>query len=125
MKPKQRVGSLKVRLMEHFRKGHGSYGGYVVSFLNFVVIQYSRFSVYLSTLGLLFGTIFGFGAVFICIYIPVMMLLGYLDWKFVQPARQELHSETSPFNKDLTKALILMCDNKNEEAKIVLSRWTG
>lgn len=112
--------------MEYFRRGHGSYGSYLVSFSNFVVIQYSRFSSYLADiaiLGLLMQSIAGFAVMFMVIYVPVMIIVGKWDWKRITPTRQRLSAEVNPWNKDLTKALMLMCDGENEEAKKYLSKW--
>jgi len=111
------------RWTEYFRKGHGSYGSYIVSFANFIVIQYRELITHIAILSILFPSLGVFTLAFLGIYIPVMVVVGRWDWRRINPTRATLSTENNPWAKDLTKALYLLCDGDTEEAKKTLSKW--
>ena len=119
------IMSKLMRWSEYFRRGHGSYGAYLVSFANFMVIQYRDLISYVAVLGLVFQSLSIFALAFLVVYIPIMTIIGRWDFKRVTPTRQILTAEVSPWVIDLSKALVLMCDNENEEAKKILNKWVN
>jgi len=113
-----------IRYWVYFQRGHRSYLAFLISFANFVVIQYRLFIQYVSFLSQIFPHLLHFIAIFIVIYVPVSIVVGWLDYKKVSvPVETTLHVEVNPWNKDLARALYLLAEGKNEEAKKILKKW--
>ena len=113
-----------IRYWVYFQRGHRSYLAFLISFANFVVIQYRLFVQYVSFLSQIFPHLLHFIAIFIVIYVPVSIVVGWLDYKKVSvPVETTLHVEVNPWNKDLARALYLLAEGKNEEAKKILKKW--
>jgi hypothetical protein len=60
-----------------FRNGHSIYLVFAMTFANFITIQYKLLIAQAPYLNDLFGNILVFATVFLLIYIPISMLLGY------------------------------------------------
>lgn len=60
-----------------FRNGHGIYLVFAMTFANFITIQYKLLIAPAPFLNDLFGNILVFATVFLLIYIPISMILGY------------------------------------------------
>ena len=112
------------RWLAYFRRGHSAYAAFALSFLNFVVIQYRLLVEYVPPLKLLFSNLLAFAAAFFLAYIPIATVLGWLDYrKYAVPVETALTARANPWMRDMAKALYLVADGRNEEAKEVLEKW--
>lgn len=59
-----------------FRLGHGTYLGFFLSFVNFMLITYNLFLEKFLDVNI-FGGLLGFGLILTIIYIPVCIIFGY------------------------------------------------
>ena len=125
----ERMRKMKNRTMRwwtYFRRGHSTYLVFVMSFINFVVIQYRLVIETMPTLSFLFPRLTYFLIIFLLIYLPVSTIIGWLDYKRgAVPTEAELGTKANPWAKDVSKSLSLMCEGKNEEAKRILEKWIG
>ena len=119
--------SMKSRVLRYwtyFRRGHRTYLAFLLSFANFMVIQYRLLIEYVSFLEALFSSLAAFAAAFFLIYLPTATIIGWLDYKkFAVPVDATIAAKANPWVQDLAKALMLMCDGKNGEAKKILRKW--
>src|SRR5437763_15876861 len=60
-----------------FRNGHGIYLVFIMTFANFVTIQYRLLLEKIPFLHSLFSNIWVFAILFVAIYIPLGMIIGY------------------------------------------------
>ena len=61
-----------------FRNGHSIYLIFIMTFANFVTIQYSLLIDKLPAINSIFNNIWSFAIVFIAAYIPLGMIIGVL-----------------------------------------------
>lgn len=122
------IGKYKYRILRwwsYFRRGHSTYLVFLISFANFIVIQYRLLVEYVPPLRVVFTNLLAFAIAFFIIYIPLAVIIGWLDYrKFAVPVDTALIAKASPWTRDLAKALILIAEGKNEEAIKVLRKWT-
>ena len=117
---KQRI----LRWWTYFRRGHNTYLVFLMSFANFIVIQYRLLIEYVPFLKYMFSSLTAFALTFIAIYIPLSIIIGWLDYKKgLVRTEVSLLAQRNPFFKDLAKALILMSEGKSEEARKILEKW--
>lgn len=73
-----------------FRNGHSIYLIFIMTFANFITIQYSLLIDKLPALNSIFNNIFLFAIVFVAAYVPLGMIIGYWhrksQWKVEQEA---------------------------------------
>jgi len=113
-----------LRLWVYFRRGHGTYLAFILSFWNFIVIQYRLLIQKIPVLQSIFTSLLDFMIVFFAIYIPVCILIGYYDYKRFSVIQENiLIAKANPYSRDLARALILLADGKKEEAKKILEKW--
>ena len=113
-----------LRYWTYFRRGHGTYLVFLLSFANFMVIQYRLLVQYIPLLDALFSSLTAFAATFFLVYLPVATVVGWFDYKkFAVPIDATVAAQASPWVRDLAKGLVLMCDGENEEAKKILQKW--
>ncbi len=113
-----------LRLWTYFRRGHSTYLVFLISFANFIVIQYRLLIEYVPALKLVFSNLIAFAITFLTIYVPAAVVIGWLDYKkLAVPVDQALAAEASPYARDLARALLLIAQGRNEEAIRVLRRW--
>ena len=99
---------------------------FALSFANFVVIQYRLLVEHIPLLKLVFSSLVAFAAAFFLVYVPLAVVIGWLDYKrFAVPVDSALTAAASPWHRDIAKALILIAQGRNEEAIAVLKRWAG
>jgi len=122
------LGRYKYRVLRwwsYFRRGHSTYLVFLISFANFIVIQYRLLIEYVPLLRMVFVNLLAFAIVFFIVYIPLAVIIGWLDYrKFAVPVDTALIAKASPWTRDLAKALILIAEGKNEEAIKILRKWT-
>ncbi|RLF14838.1 MAG: hypothetical protein DRJ66_05345 [Thermoprotei archaeon] len=108
----------------YFRRGHSMYLVFIISFANFVVIQYRLLIQYIPLLKYIFTNLVIFALAFFLVYIPLAILIGWWDTKRgTVPISSRVMAKANPWNMDITKALYLMCEGKYEEAKKILEKW--
>ncbi|MCI0558424.1 MAG: hypothetical protein MN733_08005 [Nitrososphaera sp.] len=73
-----------------FRQGHSIYLALVIMFANFITIQYSLMIERVPAFSSLFSSLWVFVVVFLSLYVPVAILIGYWhrksQWKVEQEA---------------------------------------
>lgn len=113
-----------LRLWTYFRRGHSTYLVFFISFANFIVIQYRLLVEHVPMLKLLFTNILAFAIAFFLAYIPLAIVIGWLDYRrFAVPVETALVAKASPWARDIAKALILMAEGRNKEAIELLKKW--
>jgi len=114
-----------LRWWTYFRRGHGTYLVFFLSFANFIVIQYRLLVEYIPAMKLMFSSLLAFAAAFFLIYVPLAILIGWYDYKkFAVPVESTIGAKASPWNRDIAKALMLIAEGKNKEAIKILKKWT-
>jgi|SRR5215216_1889718 hypothetical protein len=95
-----------------FRQGHSIYLVFVMTFANFITIQYALMIERIPALATVFGNLWIFAIGFISLYIPLSIMIGYwhrrTQWKVEQEAM---------FNENIVQArlwlfLINLIDGK-------------
>ena len=113
-----------VRLWTYYRRGHSTYLAFLLSFANFIVIQYRLLIEYVPAMKVLFTSLLSFAITFFLIYIPLAIVIGWYDYKrLAVPVETALTARASPWVRDLAKALILMAEGKEGEAVKILRKW--
>jgi len=113
-----------LRYWTYFRRGHGTYLAFLLSFANFIVIQYKLVIENIPILDVLFSSLTIVAVTFFIGYLPVATVIGWLDYKkLAVPVDATVSAQASPWVQDLASALSLICDGKNEEAKDILKKW--
>ena len=99
---KQRV----LRWFIYFRRGHGTYLVFLLSFANFIVIQYRLLIQYIPVFELLFSSLLSFTIAFFLCYVPLAVVVGWLDTKRGSvPIAGAIDASVNPWNKSIAKAL--------------------
>jgi len=112
------------RWWTYFRRGHSTYLTFLLSFANFIVIQYRLLIETMQFLEPLFPKLSYFVITFLLIYVPVSIVIGWLDYrKGSVPTASILATQANPWAKDISKALMLICEEKYDEAKYILKKW--
>ena len=115
-----------LRYWTYFRRGHGTYLAFFISFANFMAIQYRLVIEYVSLLEALFSSLTIFALTFFVVYLPVATVIGWLDYKkLAVPMDATVSARANPWVQDLATALALMAEGKNEDAKEILKKWMG
>ena len=79
----------------------------------------------IPALKIIFTSLTAFVIAFFLIYIPLAIAIGWYDYKrFAVPMERRLGALVNPWNRDLSKALILIAQGRNEEAIKLLEKWT-
>ncbi len=108
----------------YFRRGHSTYLVFILSFANFIVIQYRLLVQYIPSMHVIFNSILVFTLAFFLAYIPLAVLIGWYDYKkLAVPVDQTLAVKSSPYHRDIAKAIILIAKGEKEEAIKILEKW--
>lgn len=114
-----------LRMWTYFRRAHGTYLGFLLSLANFLVIQYNFLVGSVPFLSTIFSSLASFTVCFSILYIPLCILIGWMDYeKGAMPTDLALSNMANPWTKDLAKALLLLSEGKNEEARKILKKWS-
>lgn len=120
---------LKNRLLRYwtyFRRGHGIYLVFAISFLNFVVIQWRLLIEKVTFLEAFFKHFYVFTILFFIGYVPLATIIGWIDYKRAAfPVDATVAAKANPWAQDLAKAIILLAEGKNEEVVELMKKWTG
>jgi len=90
LKLKERI----LRYVVYFRRGHGSWLAYLISFANFVVIQYRLLVERIPFLESLIPSLSAFIVTFFLVYVPLAIIIGRFD---IKKATVPKEIEVSPF----------------------------
>lgn len=113
-----------LRYWTYFRRGHSTYLAFLMSFANFMVIQYRLLIQYVPFLEVLFSSLAIFIASFVLVYLPLATLIGRFDYeKFAYQIDSIIVYRQNPFFQDIAKCLVMMCDGRNEEARQIMEKW--
>ena len=104
----------------YLRQGHNTYLAFVISFLNFIVIQYRLVIQKHELTRELINHLSLFIILFLAIYIPIAVLLGYLDFKRGTIPKI---AKANPYNRDMAKALYYLSIDEKGKARKVLEKW--
>ena len=108
-----------------FRRGHGVYLVFIMSFLNFLVIQWRLLFQKVVVLNEIFQRFYIFSIIFISIYVPAAVFIGWMDYRRGSVSTDQTESaRANPYGKDLAKALICIAQEKNDKAIAILKKWT-
>ena len=72
-----------------FRNGHSTYLIFAMTFANFITIQYKLLIDKVPSMDWLFGSIWLFAIIFIAIYVPLAIFIGYWHRKTQWTVEQE------------------------------------
>lgn len=98
---------------------------FLISFLNFTVIQYYLLIERLPLLKTIVPQLYIFIILFLLTYPPLAIIIGYFDYRRgALPAMHVLLAKSNPFFVDLAKAIILLSEGKKDEVKELMKRWT-
>jgi len=114
----------------YFKRGHSSYFVYILTFLNFIVIQYRLLIEKLTILShipiisFFISSLASFALTILFVYVPLCIVVGWIDVKkFSGPTESVIRAEVDPYSRDIALALYLICQGKTQEAMKVLERW--
>jgi hypothetical protein len=108
---------LKRRWLD-FRNGHGIYLVFLMTFANFVTIQYQLLIDRVPVLNSVFSNIWIFSIIFIIIYLPLGMIIGYWHRKNQFSVEQEALFSQNIIGAKINLFLIDLIDGKiTEEEK--------
>jgi len=110
----EKKGYVVRKLWLYFRLGHGSYISFTLSFFNFILLAY-RFLIEpnLEQFSLI-DNLTTFGIVFVIIYVPIAILIGY--WHRVTQLKVELDLRFTR-NTFLAKIMRTLLDKKLGQGK--------
>lgn len=113
-----------LRWWVYFRRGHSTYLVFLLSFANFIVIQYRLLVEYVPALEVLFSNLSAFAVTFFLVYLPLAVIIGWYDYKrFAVPVETAVAARANPWVRDLATALAFIAQGKNNEAVKVLKKW--
>ncbi len=113
-----------LRWLTYFRRGHTAYLTFLISFANFIVIQYRLLIQHIPALQVIFSGLLAFTIVFFLMYVPISTLIGWWDYKkFAVPMESRVKAQASPWTRDLAKALTFIAMGENEKAIKILEKW--
>ena len=101
----RRTGRTLRDLWIYFKAGHGGYLVYSLSLLNFVVLQHRLLISYIPFLSRYMGRLSTFIVVFTSVYIPVAVIIGYLEYRKGEITRRPM---LNPYTQDSLEASIKM-----------------
>ena len=115
-----------LRIWTYFRRGHAVYLAFVISFMNFIVIQYRLLIEQIPMLSFIFSHLYMFAIIFVFVYIPISAIIGWIDYRRGSvPVDAEVAAQASPWVIDLAKALRCIAQGENDKAIQILEKWTG
>jgi len=115
-----------LRYWVYFRRGHSMYLVFLMSFANFVVIQYRLLLQYVEPLKLLFSNLTAFAVAFFAVYVPLAVVIGWLDFRRgAAPTEAAITGEVNPWVRDLLYAVYSIAEGRGEEARAALEKWVS
>ncbi len=97
---------------------------FAISFLNFIVIQWSLLIEQIQPLLGLFQHFYVFALLFFIRYPPLATVIGWIDYKRgAVPVDQSIAAKVNPYFQDLSKAILLLAEGKNKEVVELMKKW--
>ena len=113
-----------MRYWTYFRRGHNVYLMFLLSFMNFIVIQYRLLIENIPLLHELLPKLWIFAVAVVITYTPIAIIVGWLDYQKGSVVMDNiLSARASPWVIDCSKALILIAEGKTEDAKKLMEKW--
>jgi hypothetical protein len=107
-----------------FRRGHGVYLVFIMSFMNFLVIQWRLLFEKVVILDAIFQRFYIFTLAFLACYVPFAVFIGWLDYrKGSVPVDLSESAKSSPYNKDMAKAIISLANGENQRVEEIMRKW--
>ena len=101
-----------------FRNGHSIYLIFIMTFANFVTIQYKLLIDKAPIFNSIFHSIWGFAIIFVAIYVPLGIIIGYWHRKSQWAVEQEALFKENQIGATMWLFVIDMIDGKvTEEEK--------
>lgn len=116
-----------LRIWVYFHRGHGVWLAFILSFLNFIAIQYTQIIERVPFLKMIFPQLTVFFLLFVLVYGPLAILIGWYDYRRGSiPTSSRLSAKASPFYRDVAKALILLSEDtvSKEKVRELMRKWT-
>jgi len=70
-----------LRWWTYFRRDHSTYLVFLLSFANFIVIQYRLLVEYIPAMKVLFSSLLAFAATFFLVYISLAIIIDWYDYR--------------------------------------------
>ena len=130
----RRTGRKLRDLWMYFKTGHSGYLVYSLSIPNFVVLQHRLLISYIPFLSRYMSRLSTFIIVFVVIYIPLSIFIGYFEFREGEVTRRPM---LNPYTQDTLEATIRMnhgllkyingdveeATDQIEESLAILQRW--
>ena len=101
-----------------FRQGHSIYLVFIMTFANFVTIQYKLLIEKMPTFNSLFDSVWTFAIIFVAAYIPLSIIIGYWHRKSQWKVEAEAMFKENEIGATMWLFIIDMIDGKvTEEEK--------
>lgn len=100
-----------------FRNGHSIYLIFLMTFANFVTIQYALLIDRVPFLSNLFGSIWVFAIIYVCLYVPIAMVIGYWHRKTQWRVEQHALFKENEIGATMWLFVIDLIDDKVSEAE--------
>lgn len=118
----------------YFKTGHSTYLVYMLSILNFVVLQHRLLIQYIPFLSQYLGRLSNFIILFVATYMPVAIVIGYLEFRkgevkrrpMLNPYTQATLEANIKMNNGLLRYISGDADGAKaemEESLKILQRW--
>ena len=101
-----------------FRQGHGMYLIFALSFINFVLIFHRLLIERIDFLEEAFSSLWFFAIVFLILYIPVAILIGFWHRRTQVKIETEQGMRNNPFLAKIFRMLVDMIDEKASKEDI-------
>ena len=112
------------RFWVYFRRAHNNYFAYVLSFINFITITYTLIFVRMLGFPESPTALMAYGVIFVVSYFVIATFIGWFDFRRgTVPVETTLIAMNNPYARDIAKAIYLLAEGRNEEAKEVLKKW--
>jgi hypothetical protein len=89
----------------YFKAGHSTYLAFVLSIINFIVLQYRLFIEYIPEAKGFISSLSSFAIIFVVTYIPLAMILGAFEYRRGEMTRIP---KLNPYNQDYLSSEILI-----------------
>jgi hypothetical protein len=106
-----------------FRNGHSIYLVFIMTFANFVTIQYSLLIDKIPAFNSRFNNIWTFAIMFICTYVPLGMIIGYWHRKSQWKVEAEAMFKENQIGASIWLFVIDLIDGKVSEEEKTKMRY--
>lgn len=118
MKRENKIKSVKAWI--YFKHGHGNFFAFGLSFLNTTIIWYRLVIQQHTVLKNMISHLWQFALMFAAVYIPISIIIGYLDYK---KGTVPIAAQVNPYSKDMAKAIYYISRGENDKAEEVIKKW--